>query len=81
MLRFLLLLIFVWVIARSLRRLVGGVADGLAGGARADVGATNLVRDPVCGTFVVPARALSAGAGSGMRFFCSEKCRQAWAKR
>jgi len=41
----------------------------------------NLVRDPVCGTFVVPSRALTSGTGSEMRFFCSERCRQAWMSR
>jgi hypothetical protein len=26
----------------------------------------------------VPAKALTAGQGADMRFFCSEKCRRAW---
>jgi len=40
-----------------------------------------LVRDPVCGVFVVPGQALTSGAGSSAKYFCSEKCRRAWGKR
>jgi YHS domain-containing protein len=40
-----------------------------------------LVRDPVCGVFVVPSKALTAGSGSQTRYFCSEKCRLEWQKR
>jgi YHS domain-containing protein len=44
--------------------------------------AVPLARDPVCGTFVVPSRALSGGTGDDIRFFCSEKCRRTYeAKR
>ena len=35
-----------------------------------------LVRDPVCGTYIDPSRALSAKTGTTVRYFCSEKCRQ-----
>ena len=34
-----------------------------------------LVRDPVCGTFVEPARAIEARIGSNVHYFCSESCR------
>jgi YHS domain-containing protein len=37
-----------------------------------------LVRDPVCGTFVVPGKALTAGYGPATQYFCSEKCRKEW---
>jgi YHS domain-containing protein len=40
--------------------------------------AVPLARDPVCGTFVVPSRAVTAGSGSEIRFFCSEKCRRSY---
>jgi len=40
-----------------------------------------LVRDPICGTFVVPSKALTSGSGSDRRYFCSEKCRQDYAGR
>jgi YHS domain-containing protein len=38
-----------------------------------------MVRDPVCGTFVVQARALTARDRNGaVQHFCSDKCRQAF---
>ena len=37
-----------------------------------------LVRDPVCGTFVEPTRAISQRAGSQVHYFCSDKCRRAF---
>jgi len=40
-----------------------------------------LVRDPVCGTYVVRARALTMGAGAETMYFCSEKCRDEYARR
>ena len=42
--------------------------------------AVKLVRDPVCGVFVVPSQALTSGSGTSTRYFCSEKCRQQWGK-
>ena len=65
--------------ARSLSRLLRGVIQG-AGytrdpSAQRSVG---LVRDPVCGVFVVPGQALTSGTGSATRHFCSEKCRREW---
>jgi hypothetical protein len=38
-----------------------------------------LVRDPQCGTFIPPARAIQVGSGAGAQYFCSEGCRAAYA--
>ncbi|HYM23122.1 MAG TPA: hypothetical protein VEU08_07940 [Vicinamibacterales bacterium] len=38
----------------------------------------HMVRDPVCGTFVVPERAVSIADGRARVYFCSEKCRDAY---
>ena len=35
-----------------------------------------MVRDPVCGTFVVQSRALTADSGGETAWFCSEECRR-----
>jgi len=35
-----------------------------------------LVRDPICGTFVLPARALPLNRSGETQYFCSERCRQ-----
>ncbi len=75
-------LLFVWFIVRSVLRLVRGIAEGLQGPqAPKAPPAVPLVRDPVCGPFVVPSKALSAGTGSQTRFFCSEQCRRAYAMK
>ena len=81
MLRLLLALVLFYMVMRGVARLVRGVLEGM-GGIESKPPAMPLVRDPVCGTFVVPTNALSAGAGSQMRFFCSENCRRIYqAKR
>jgi YHS domain-containing protein len=74
--------ILIVLIARSLSRLLHGLLEG-AGYTRdsASPRSVGLVRDPVCGVFVVPGRALSAGTGDETRYFCSEDCRRKWVKR
>ncbi|HYT73322.1 MAG TPA: hypothetical protein VEL79_01115 [Vicinamibacterales bacterium] len=74
----LLRLIVVYLVLRGLSRLLRGIGEGLHAPRDSRPTAVALVRDPVCGTFVVPSRALTAGTGSDMRFFCSEKCRRAY---
>ena len=75
MLAWILKLLLLWLVLRALLRLARGIVEGLAGtGTKPQ--ALPLVRDPVCGTFVAPATALSVGTGSQMRFFCSENCRR-----
>lgn len=70
------------VVARLLWQLVRGVFEGM--GYRPPAGrggqSVGLVRDPVCGLFIVPSKALTSGSGSSTRYFCSEKCRQEYAK-
>jgi YHS domain-containing protein len=40
-----------------------------------------MVRDPVCGVYVVPDRALSLTHGSGLVYFCSADCRDKYRAR
>jgi YHS domain-containing protein len=72
LLRFILLL----VIVRAVWRLLAGVFQGLHGLESHANGpkALPLVQDPVCGTFVVPSRALTLGRGDSVLYFCSERC-------
>jgi YHS domain-containing protein len=75
-LRFLLAVLVI----RAVFRFVWGVFQGLSapsGVARGRAGETPvaLVRDPVCGTFVLPSRALTLGRGDKTQYFCSERCR------
>jgi hypothetical protein len=71
-------LILILVIARAIWRLVRGIVEGLNPPPGKAPAAMPLVRDPECGTFVVPSRALTAGSGADIRFFCSEKCRRSY---
>jgi YHS domain-containing protein len=41
---------------------------------RARVSSDELVKDPVCGTYVVRSRAVSRAGAEGARYFCSTEC-------
>jgi YHS domain-containing protein len=80
--RFLLLALFVLLLVRAVWRLLVGVAEGAwpersRGGPPQGV---RMMRDPVCGTFVVPGKALAVRDGGRVQYFCSEKCRDAYLK-
>ena len=77
MLRILLLVVLAYIAARVLWRLLAGVLEGLGYQLPdAQTKSVGLVRDPVCGTFILPSKALTSGTGSNTRYFCSEKCRR-----
>ena len=82
MLRFLLLSILLTLALRTLSRLAAAFREGLHGGrARSsDVPqrGVQMARDPVCGTFVVPERALSIAVGHDRVYFCSTACRDTY---
>jgi YHS domain-containing protein len=75
MARWILLLVLIWLVARSIRRIIFAIGEGIHG-IESKPTTMPLVRDPVCGTFVAPATAPSFGTGAQMRFFCSENCRR-----
>ena len=82
MARLILWAILALVLARLAWKLLKGIFEGMGyqgpGGGAKSVG---LVRDPVCGMFVMPSNALTSGTGANTRDFCSEKCRQEFAQR
>jgi uncharacterized protein len=82
--RVLLWIAVAYVILTVISRFLHGVARGL-GGPRprrdSKTPAVPLARDPVCGTYVVPSRALTSGSGRDVHYFCSERCRRQWARR
>ena len=82
MVRLLLFAILAYVLWRllwsALRSLFVGMGYEPPGGAPNSVG---LVRDPVCGTFILPSKAIASGSGSNTRYFCSEKCRSDYGGR
>ena len=71
-------ILLVLIVARLAWRFFRGVLEGAGYAQPRSNSSVGLVRDPVCGVFVVPSRALTAGSGSETRYFCSEKCRAEW---
>lgn len=73
-------ILLVVLIIRALWRLILGISQGLKSSEPRRDSAVALVRDPVCGTYVVPGRALAVRDGALVRYFCSERCREAFAR-
>jgi YHS domain-containing protein len=63
----------------------GGFMEGLTGEprtrSRVPQRGVQMVRDPVCGTFVVPERAVTLVNGRTTINFCSEACRDKYRAR
>lgn len=80
-LRTFLLIVLLFFVARAIVRLLHGVKEGVrAGGpSRQTPTPVKMVPDPICGTFVVPGKALALARGRETHYFCSEKCRDQWA--
>lgn len=82
--RFLLVSLLITLVVRAAIRFFGGMlegATGKGGPATKPVAATKMVKDPVCGTYVVPSKALTASRGTETAWFCSTECQQAWQRR
>jgi len=81
----LLRLILLLFIVRAVLMLVRGVMQGIQGEAGVPSGrsrpSVQLMRDPVCGVYVSPSKAITEQSGVGIAYFCSERCRQAWRQR
>ena len=83
MLRLPLLLVLIVLLARGFWRMVDGIVEGLTGRGSAGIPGrgVQMVRDPVCGTFVLPERALTLSDGRQRIFFCSATCRDKYRAR
>lgn len=82
MVRVIVWLIVFLIVVRLLWRFVHAVMEGAGFGRRQSASSSvKLVRDPVCGTYVVPTKALTAGYGPATQYFCSETCLRAWQDR
>lgn len=83
LLRVFLLFVLIALAVRAFGRFLGGVAQGVnAGQPRPRSEApVKMAQDPVCGTFVVPGKALSSTANGATTWFCSEACREQFARR
>jgi YHS domain-containing protein len=82
--RAILVIILILLLLRAVWRLLGGVVQGAmstgpANGQRsAAPPAVKMARDPVCGTYVVPGKALELAKGREIMYFCSPRCRDEW---
>jgi uncharacterized protein len=82
--RYILIFLLVAFLARALWRLLAGFIEGVTGtppGARVPQRGVQMVRDPVCGTFVVPGRAVMLIEGAERVHFCSDRCRDQYRAR
>jgi len=79
MVRFVIYFALIILLTRALSRLWGGIMEGLSGEPRTrshvPQRGVQMVRDTVCGTFIVPDRALMLSVGRQQLFFCSPACR------
>jgi uncharacterized protein len=74
-------IILILIVIRIVWRFVRAILEGAGMTAAPDKRSVKLVRDPVCGVFVVPSNALTSGSGSAVKYFCSEKCLKQWSGR
>jgi YHS domain-containing protein len=83
MLRLVLLLVLIVLMARGFWRIVDGIVEGVSGRGSSQVRdrGVSMVRDPVCGTFLLPERAVTLGDGRHRVFFCSTTCRDKYRAR
>ena len=74
-------IILILIVLRLVWRFARGVLEGAGFYEARGRSSVGLVRDPVCGVFVLPSKALTEGQGTETRYFCSEKCRAEWRRR
>ena len=89
MARFILLLFLFVVIARVFWRFIDAVVRGASGSASQPQGtrgggapaAVKMQQCPICGTYVVPGKAISLVSGGSPIYFDTEKCRAEYQSR
>ena len=78
LLRGLLFLILFWMIARAFWRLMDGIVRGAtspgapAGSSARTTNAVKMSQCPVCGTYVVPGKAISLTQNGEVFYFCGD---------
>ena len=84
MIAWFLRLIVAVLIVRAVWRFLVGVVQGLqppgAASGKGGPSPVALARDPICGTYVVPRRAVTLGQGDDIQYFCSKRCRDQYSQ-
>ena len=85
MARVLLFLVLSILLSRAFWRIVSSFVEGLTGREHRSPAppqqGVQMMRDPVCGTFVLPERAVTLVDGRTRVFFCSDACRDTYRAR
>ena len=72
-------ILVVVLLVRAAWNFIAGIFAGVAEPPKASPPkGLQLVRDPVCGTYIDPSRAPSEKSGTAVHYFCSEDCRKAF---
>jgi YHS domain-containing protein len=82
--RAILLFLLMIFVARAVWRLLEGVVSGASppqARGRTAPQPVKLVKDPVCGTFVVPGKSPSLVRAGETIYFCSDTCREQFAAK
>ena len=80
LLRLALFIVLGIFVARAFWRVIDGIVEGMRGrpagrSSRVPSRGVQMVRDPVCGTFLLPDHAVTLADGRARVFFCSDACR------
>ena len=84
MTRLVLFVILAVFVGRAFWRLVDGVVEGATGvprSSRVPARGVQMARDPICGTYVVPGRAVMLAERGHPTYFCSTACRDKYRAR
>jgi YHS domain-containing protein len=84
MIRVVLFAVLLILFIRAAARLFRGLAAGMSGAdphGSVSRPSVQMVRDPVCGTFVVPERSITLSMGRRELHFCSTTCRDVYRAR
>ena len=74
-------LILVVIVLRAVSRLLHGIAEGIAAPRQTPPAQPRSCAIRSVEPMSSRPRALTSGSGTAMRFFCSERCREAWNRR
>jgi YHS domain-containing protein len=85
MVRLILILLLIVFLARAFWRVIDSLIEGTRKGTpprpKSTPAGIQMARDPVCGTFVIPERAVTIDDGARQVHFCSTECRDAFRAR